>query len=190
MQAPFVVLTGASGSGKIMIAHRIEDEHPEITVFRFDTIGVPTAGVMATYGTGHQPGGAWQRAMTLEWFGRIAKVLASGRPVLFEGQMRVAFVREALQAHGMKHARIICVECDDVARTDRLTNDRLQPELANESMMGWSRYLHQEAIDVGYEVFDTTGLTPAESTTHILDACKQQEHVDVYPISTACAEVS
>ena len=57
MQVPFVVLTGASGSGKTTIAHRIEAELPEITGLRFDTIGVPSAEVMATYGTGHQPGG-------------------------------------------------------------------------------------------------------------------------------------
>ena len=142
MPIPFVILTGASGSGKTAIAHKIAVEHPEITVFRFDTIGVPSANIMATYGTVHQPGGAWQRAMTLEWFGRLAKILAAGRPVLFEGQMRIAFVQEALQANGVTHSRIICVECDDLTRTDRLTNDRLQPELANESMMGWSRYLH------------------------------------------------
>lgn len=170
MTSSLVVLTGASGSGKTTIAENVEKTRPDITVFRFDTIGVPSAEVMATYGTGHHPGGAWQRAMTLEWFGRIVKVLASGRPVLFEGQMRIAFVREALQAHAINHARIICVECDDLTRNDRLTNDRLQPELANESMMGWSRYLHQEAIEAGYEVLDTTGLSLAESTAYILDA--------------------
>ena len=117
------------------------------------------------------------RAMTLEWFDRIAKVLAAGQPVLFEGQMRIAFVQEAMQTHGIEHARIICVECDDSTRTNRLTNDRLQPELANESMMGWSRYLHQEAIDAGYEVFDTTGLSPAESTAHVLRALQDSKHV-------------
>ena len=74
--------------------------------------------------------------------------------------MRIAFVREALQTHGIEHTRIIWVECDDLARTARLTNDRLQPQLANESMMGWSRYLHQEAVEAGYEVFDTTNLSP------------------------------
>ena len=111
MQSPFVILTGASGSGKTTIAERIEIDHPQITVLRFDTIGVPSADVMATCGEGHQPGGAWLRAKTLEWLRRIADVLASGRPVLFEGQMRIAFLQEALQAHGIKHARIICVEC-------------------------------------------------------------------------------
>ena len=52
-----VVMTGASGSGKTAIAEAIEVNHPSITVFRFDTIGVPSAAIMATFGTGHQPGG-------------------------------------------------------------------------------------------------------------------------------------
>jgi len=116
---PFVILTGASGSGKTAIALVIEKEHPAIAVFRADTIGVPSAEVMASYGSGHQPGGAWQRAMTLEWMERIAPVVASGRPVLFEGQMRLAFIREALAAQGIKHARVVLVECDDATRTAR-----------------------------------------------------------------------
>jgi predicted kinase len=165
-----VILTGASGSGKTAIAREIDTSHPEIAVFRFDTIGVPSAEIMATYGNGYQPGGAWQRAMTLEWFERIASVLKSGQRVLFEGQMRIAFVQEALDAHGITDARIICVECDDATRTARLTHDRLQPHLANESMMGWSRYLHQETIAAGYEILDTTALSLAESIQCVLAA--------------------
>jgi hypothetical protein len=65
-------------------------------------------------------------------------------------------------------ARIICVECDDATRTARLTHDRRQPELANESMMGWSRYLHQETIAAGYEILDTTALSLTESIQHVL----------------------
>jgi hypothetical protein len=71
---PLVIMTGASGSGKTAIAKAIEVDHPSITVFRFDTIGVPSPEVMASFGTGHQPGGAWQRAMILKWFERIAPI--------------------------------------------------------------------------------------------------------------------
>ena len=113
--------------------------------------------------------------MTLQWFGRIAETLASGSPVLFEGQMRIAFMQEAFEVHGIEGARVICVECDDITRTGRLTNERLQPELASESMKGWSRYLHQEAIEAGFEILDTTGLSPAESTAHILNALQTVE---------------
>jgi adenylate kinase family enzyme len=164
----FVILTGASGSGKTTIALEIEKGHSEVAVFRADTIGVPSAEVMASYGTGHQPGGAWQRAFTLQWIERIAPVVASGRPVLFEGQMRLAFIREGLEASGLAHARVVLVECNDETRTARLTHDRLQPELANESMMGWSCYLHEEAVQFGYEVLDSGAMTLAESVERIV----------------------
>ncbi len=95
MTGSLVVLTGASGVGKTTIADVIEKRHPECAVFHFDTVGVPSAEIMATFGLGHEPGGAWQRAMTLQWFKRIGPVLKTGRAVLFEGQMRIAFVQEA-----------------------------------------------------------------------------------------------
>ena len=44
---PLVIMTGASGSGKTAIAKAIEVGHPSISVFRFDTIGVPS-GVSLT----------------------------------------------------------------------------------------------------------------------------------------------
>lgn len=163
-----VIMTGASGSGKTAIANAIEVEDPSITVFRFDAIGVPSADRMATFGTGHQPGGAWQRAMTLKWFETITPLHSVGKAVLFEGQMRIAFIQEALTAFAIENARVLCVECDDFTRTHRLTHDRLQPELANEKMERWSRYLHQEAVDAGYEILDTTNLSLAAGVRAVL----------------------
>jgi hypothetical protein len=163
-----VIMTGASGSGKTAIAKTIEVGHPSITVFRFDTIGVPSAAVMATYGTGYQPGGAWQRAMTLQWLERIAPIVTAGQTVLFEGQMRIAIIQEALTTSAIEDARIVCVECDDATRRCRLTQNRLQPELADESMMGWSRYLHQEAVEAGCQILDTTHLALRDSVNAVL----------------------
>jgi predicted kinase len=163
-----VVLTGASGTGKTTIALEVERAYPEFAVFRFDAIGVPSTEGMASFGTGHRPGGAWQRAMTLQWFERIAPVLEAGRSVLFEGQMRIAFVTEALTVHAISHAHVILVECDDTTRNGRLVHDRKQPELANESMHGWSRYLHNEAMEAEFEILDTTGKPLAESVAHVV----------------------
>jgi hypothetical protein len=163
-----VIITGASGSGKTAIARTIEMDHPSITVFRFDTIGVPSAAVMARFGVGHQPGGAWQRAMTLKWLERIAPIVAAGQTVLFEGQMRIAFIQEALTTFAIQNARVLCVECDDATRSRRLTQDRLQPELADESMRGWSRYLHQEAVEAGCRILDTTHLSLEDSVRTVL----------------------
>lgn len=163
-----VIMTGASGSGKTAIAKTIAESHPSITVLHFDTIGVPSAEVMATFGNGHQPGGAWQRAMTFKWLEKIAPMLTGGERLLFEGQMRIAFIREALAASKIGSARVLCVECDDSTRIRRLTHDRLQPELADGTMMRWSRYLHQEAIEAGCEILDTTNLSLSDSVKYVL----------------------
>jgi len=162
-----VVLTGASGGGKTTIALEVERTHPDCNVFRFDSVGVPSTEAIATFGTGHQPGGAWQRAMTLQWFERLAPIVCNGRRVLFEGQMRIAFIREALELQSLPNAHVILVECEDATRDARLIHDRGQPELANDSMRGWSRYLHGEAVGVGIEILDTSKQTLAECVAHV-----------------------
>jgi hypothetical protein len=129
----------------------------------FDSIGIPSAEIMATYVGDYGPGGGWQRAMTMEWMQRIAPLLNSGKVVLFEGQMRIAFIEEAIAASGITNARIVLIDCSDSVRAARLTDDRQQPDLANENMMGWGRFLREEAIRGGYEILDT-GSTPFSSS--------------------------
>jgi len=141
-----VILTGASGSGKTTIAKSIAENYPAIPVFRFDSVGVPSSEELASYGKDHMPGGTWMRDTTFKWMERIATVLSEGKHVLFEGQMRIRFILEALAAAKIHGAHILCIECDDVTRMRRLKHDRLQPELADGKMLGWSRYLHQGAL--------------------------------------------
>ena len=71
------------------------------------------------------------------------------------------------------NAHVILVECDDSTRDLRLIHDRRQPELASESMKGWSRYLHDEAVEAGIEVLDTGKRTLAESVEYIV-SCLQR----------------
>ncbi len=106
--------------------------------------------------------------MTLQWTENIAPLLKTGHNVLFEGQMRIAFIQEALALQGITDARILCVECDDATRICRLTRDRLQPELASDSMLGWSHYLHQEAVATECDILDTTHMSLEESVKAVL----------------------
>ncbi len=160
MPPPFVILTGASGVGKTTLALAVQKAYPSCRVFRADSIGIPSPEVMASYGPGHQPGGAWQRALTFQWIERLVPIVAAGETILFEGQMRVAFIREALAVHCLT-ARIILVECDDETRNQQLIHNRMQPELANESMAGWIKHLHAEAVEAGMEILDTTKRPPS-----------------------------
>lgn len=131
-------------------------------------MGLPPAEIMAGYGPLDGPGGPSQRGFALYWIGQIAPTLSNGRPVLLEHQCRIAFIQEALKRHGVSEAKVVLVECDDSTRDARLMYERDSPLLANEQMRNWSRYLHREALDAGYEILDT-GVTPlAESAAQIV----------------------
>jgi hypothetical protein len=160
-----VVLTGASGSGKTAIADAIRTGWPALAdVLHFDRIGVPSPEAMAAdWGSGE----AWQRAMSLEWMVRIAAMRGQTRPVLFEGQMRLAFLREGLTAAGIVDFHVVLVDCDDATRVHRLVASRMQPELANPEMLNWAAHLRREARDGGYEVLDASQIPLADSVAHV-----------------------
>jgi dephospho-CoA kinase len=165
MTAPFVILTGASGAGKTTLARYYLNHYPaECDVFFFDAIGVPAADAMERdYGSGP----AWQRARTLEWMARIRPCLSTRRPVLFEGQMKIAFIKEALTTHQITTAHVVLLDCDDVTRTARLRGDRSQSELANPIMMNWARCLREEAFELGVETLDTGHKSLAQCIAHL-----------------------
>ena len=182
MAPSLVILTGASGSGKTTLARAIQQACPShCKVLLFDSVGGPSVETMRAFGDGHQPGGAWQRATTLQWMERIAVKRRAGISVLFEGQMRIAFIHEALAVSGIEGAHIILVDCEDATRRARLHDDRNQPELANADMMAWSRYLREEATQAGCEILDT-GTIPLENCRHrILKLLVNGRH---YPCGT------
>jgi dephospho-CoA kinase len=155
----FVVLTGASGSGKTAIAEAVASRYAEhVDVYHFDRVGVPPLEQMiAEYGSGE----AWQRAMAFEWMAKLAAMTHIRRHILLEGQMRLSFVSEAATAAGITNYALILVDCDDTTRIRRLTFDRHSPDLANATMMNWAKHLRDEAKQLRCTILDTT-LTPLE----------------------------
>lgn len=148
-----VVLTGASGSGKTTITREFSRRYPSTaqTCF-FDSVGVPSPEEMIRdYGSGEE----WQRAKTVEWMADIAARLST-RSVLFEGQMRLAFVHEAAAAAGIFDYTVILVDCDDETRRRRLMEERRQANLASDEMINWARFLREEAQIRGDRILDTS----------------------------------
>lgn len=166
-----VLLTGASGAGKTTIARSVENLGlPNCEVHFFDSIGVPSVEQMRReFGPGHEPGGAWQRAMTLQWMRRIRTILDRGASVLLEGQMRTAFIREALTENQISSAHVILLDCDDATRAKRLRVHRSQADLANRDMMNWAHYLREEAYAADVRILDTARLPIAECVRVIVE---------------------
>jgi energy-coupling factor transporter ATP-binding protein EcfA2 len=168
---PLVILIGASGSGKTTIARAIEYRYAEqIEVCHFDQIGVPPVEeMMAEYGSGEE----WQRAKTLDWMAKLAQFARSGRRLLFEGQTRLSFLEEGASAAGGLAYIPILVDCDDETRSKRLAFERKQPELADEKMMHWARYLRSEAKRRRCEIMDTSSLSLDEGISYVMARLNQ-----------------
>lgn len=132
----------------------------------FDTIGVPsTERMVAEFGSVWN----WQRVNTLEWIKRIhSEFLSVDKPVLFEGQMQVPHIIEACEVFGVADYEIVLIDCEDLSRENRLRFNRLQPELANEQMKNWARFLENLALSVGARVLDTSGSSIEDCVSEIL----------------------
>jgi adenylate kinase family enzyme len=161
----FVILTGASGSGKTTISKAIASRYADsVDVYHFDQVGVPSTEEMrATCGSVE----AWQLAKTHEWMAKIAANRRTQRHVLFEGQMRCSFALEAAAAAEITEFILILVDCDDDTRIRRLISRRRQPDLATPTMMSWARYLRNEAQQLRCTILDTTLLSLEECVTQI-----------------------
>jgi dephospho-CoA kinase len=171
-----LILTGASGSGKTAIAKAVEAIDPPVARVRhFDSVGVPSAEEMISLCGSIEN---WQRAMTHEWLKRLCTESASeGQPILFEGQMRLQFIFEALQANRIIDACVLLVDCDDEVRSHRLAMNRRQADLATPTMMQWARYLREEAKQRGVKILDTSGAERTASVAKVLEELSAQRHL-------------
>ena len=152
---------GASGSGKTSAVRGLAGR-PDLKTFFFDTIGVPSEQEMIErWGSGE----GWQRAMTVEWVKWMRGELPNSS-VLLDGQTRPSFIAEACEINDVKSYKVILIDCSDGVRKARLLH-RGQPELANEQMMEWGRYLLRETKEIRGEIINNDNLSIIETAAAI-----------------------
>lgn len=151
-------ITGASGVGKSTLATHLKSKYadrPDVAIFRFDSIGVPSVEQMTEM---HGSPTEWQRQTTKEW---VTKLLHDiDRPIIvLEGQVNLDFIYEAFDAHHFKHFSIVLIDCNENEMFRRLKFERNQPELANDNMRNWRAYLRKQAENYNVPIINTDELS-------------------------------
>lgn len=155
-------LIGASGAGKTTAAKSLAEKRADVAFCYSDSIGVPTPEEMIRdYGSGEE----WQRANTIKWVGIMKERYLPTKITVLDSQTRPSFIKEACELNGIENFDIILFDCSDDIRTQRL-HVREQPELADERMMNWAKFLREESN--GFTILDNSGLSK-EETVEALD---------------------
>jgi adenylate kinase family enzyme len=180
-------LIGASGAGKSAVSERIAAANlPHLLVCHFDRIGVPSERErIREYGSD----GAWQRAKTHEWARMISEQHLPTNDVILDAQVRPSFIEEACQMCGIEGMGTILLDCSDDVRRARLAQ-RGQPELANEQMTNWARYLRAEMQARRLPIIDTSKVTIDEVTKQVMQLVRPVSALHLSPAGRgrrACA---
>ena len=149
----FLFLTGASGAGKTHLAQALQHclDANKAHVAYFDNIGVPPLEQMISeFGSGEK----WQEAKTHEWIQKLA-AMREKKLLLLEGQFNPVFARDGLIRAGINNYILVVAHCEDVIRESRLKDLRKQPELVNQEMRNWAKFLHAKTIELGGTALDT-----------------------------------
>lgn len=154
---PLLFVIGASGAGKTAAVQALGSRQlPGVQCYYFDSIGVPKSAEMEReWGSGER----WQEQTTKRWIERLAANPDSCELALLEGQTRPSFIEPHLTRAGIRHARILLLDCTPAVRLTRLSGPRGQPELAGERMDAWAVYLRGQADALGIRVLDTSDMT-------------------------------
>jgi hypothetical protein len=114
----------------------------------------------------------WQRLATKQW---IYKAIYEVKEpfVIIEGQMNFNFIYEAFQHYKFNNYNIVLVDCDEVEMIRRLKENRYQPELANEEMKNWRRYLREQALKRNIPIINTTNLVIEEVIENLEEILKK-----------------
>jgi GrpB-like predicted nucleotidyltransferase (UPF0157 family) len=173
-----IIFTGASGSGKSVVLDALKEKYSNLPIkfLSFDSAEIPSPEQMESEEGSVED---WQLKRTYDWLLRIKTDYLSDTHVLFEGQMRVSFLKEALENLGISHSHLLLLDCSDSVRAKRLKIERNQADLLYERTMIWAEFLREEAQEEVVCTIDTTDLTCEQMVECV---CKQ---VDLDRLYTA-----
>jgi thiamine kinase-like enzyme/adenylate kinase family enzyme len=154
ISVPFIIfISGVSGAGKTTLLKKLCNQAPKSTeCLHFDSIGVPSVeDMIKQYGSPSE----WQRAMTNLWVDKLLTEYKDKKLIFLEGQVNLMFFEEACKKHNFTNYKTILIHCDDAIRHERLRANRNQPELINQDMDNWARFLKNQALEMNIPILDS-----------------------------------
>jgi len=150
-------ITGASGVGKTTLVEQLKEKYKDFLwdFLHFDSVGVPSTEEMIEQFGSPQ---AWQEANTKKW---IRKIVGDDEheKIFIEGQADLNFIYNGFKDSGFTDFKVILLDTDKEEMTYRLTHLRNQPELLNEDMYNWLKYLRKQAVNFEIPIINTAKLT-------------------------------
>jgi len=164
-------LIGSSGSGKTTASESIEGmKIPNLTLCFPDRQHIPSLEEMVKeYGSTDE----WQKMHNFAIIEEVKNKFINKGNVLVDTQSRPSFIEEGCRKYGINSYKIILFDCSDQVRKERLVK-RGHPELANDRMMDWARYLRQACTGENCTIVDTTELTKEQCKDILVGILSEQ----------------
>lgn len=165
-------IIGASGAGKTTAVKKLQEtERRKFKFYYFDSIGVPSPeDMIKNFGSGEN----WQKVTTDYWVKRIKEESTDKIAAILDGQIKPLYIEDACIRNGVSSYKVILFDCSDDVRKQRLI-ERGHPELANDEMINWAKYLRSESVARGYKILDNTDLTQEDSRKLLLNMLHETE---------------
>lgn len=157
-------LIGASGVGKTTAASLLENKRKDIKfIYPDKERAVPSKEEMINlFGSVEN----WQKNQTSERVKRIKEEFLNNQSVLIDTQSRFEFIKNACEQNQISNFEVILFDCEDLTRNKRL-DERGHPNLINQDMNNWARFLREDCSKNGCSIINTTNLTIDEMTNKL-----------------------
>ncbi len=165
-------ITGASGVGKTSLVNDLSNYYKDKNwlFWHFDSIGVPSVKKMIKdFGSVEN----WQKEVTYKWIGEMMNEYEGSEMIIFEGQVNLQFIIDGFRKHNFTDYKIILIDCREDIMMKRLAIDRNQPELINDDMKNWLKFLRKQANDFNTDIIDTSDIGKWEIVNTFVNIIKK-----------------
>ncbi len=109
---------------------------------------------------------SWQEQTSLEYIKNITEKNKNAVLLILDRQANLDFIEKWFEEINYKNYKIVLVTCS-VDKMKKRLEKRKQPELFNENMINWIKFLEKQAEEKWVKILDTSEISVKESILEI-----------------------